>query len=134
MNEVYNAMDIFYLGTSGEGFGIPIIEAMSCGIPVLATDYTTTWELVERTRSGEAVKASEEILGTWNVGRAIVDVDDSAQKIIKLYKDAQLRKEYGLNGRAAVLKEYSWPVVAAQWDELLTRLITPIVKHVPAQI
>ena len=29
MNEVYNLMDCFYLSTSGEGFGIPIIEAMA---------------------------------------------------------------------------------------------------------
>ena len=30
MNEVYNVMDCFLLTTSGEGFGIPIIEAMAC--------------------------------------------------------------------------------------------------------
>ena len=30
MNEIYNLMDIFFLTTSGEGFGIPIIEAMAC--------------------------------------------------------------------------------------------------------
>ena len=123
MNEIYNLFDLFYLGTSGEGFGIPIIEAMACEIPVLATDYTTTWELVERTKSGEAVKKEGEILGSWNVGRAVVDIEDSARKVIKLYKDPKLRKEYGTNGREAVLREYTWEIVSKTWDKLLRSLL-----------
>lgn len=123
MNEVYNLMDLFVLGTSGEGFGIPIIEAMACCIPVLVTDYTTTWELVERTKSGEAIKLSDEILGNWGVGRGLMDIDDCAERIIRLYKNPLLRKEYGLNGRTAVLSEYTWQIVAKQWNDLLEKML-----------
>ena len=35
---LYNCMDIFVLPTAGEGFGIPTVEAMSCGVPVAVTD------------------------------------------------------------------------------------------------
>jgi len=56
MNEIYNAMDLFFLSTSGEGFGIPTIEAMACGVPQVVTDYTTTKELVtDKPKSGEAI-------------------------------------------------------------------------------
>lgn len=123
MNEVYNLMDVFLLGTSGEGFGIPIIEAMSAGIPVLCTDYTTTWELVERNIAGMAVKKSGEILGTWNVGRALMDIDDCGVKLLQLYNDPELRKQYGQNGRNAVLREYTWKEVAKSWDKLLSDMI-----------
>lgn len=123
MNKVYNVMDVFCLGTSGEGFGIPIIEAMACGVPVLCTDYTTTWELIEQHKAGEAIKLGDEILGTWNVGRGVMDINDCADKIVKLYNDPELRKEYGKNGREAVLKEYTWEKVAKDWDKLLTELI-----------
>lgn len=122
MNEVYNLMDVFLLGTSGEGFGVPIIEAMSCCVPVLATDYTTTWELVTRTKSGEAIKVKDEIMGTWNVKRAIMDMDDCAERLIKLSKNPTLRKEYGLNGRQAVLTDYNWQSVVKQWDKILKEL------------
>jgi len=47
MAELYNCMDVFILPTGGEGFGIPTLEAMSCGIPVCVTNYTTGWELVK---------------------------------------------------------------------------------------
>ena len=32
--------------TTGEGFGMPLAEAMSCEVPVVAVDYTTTKELL----------------------------------------------------------------------------------------
>jgi len=122
MNEVYNLMDIFFLGTSGEGFGVPTIEAMSCEIPVLVTDYTTTEEIVIRNDAGEGIKLDAEILGSWNVNRGVMDIEDAADKVIKLYKDPTLREKYGKNGRKAVLKEYNWEAVAEQWHKLLTRM------------
>ena len=47
MVNLYNCMDVFVLPTAGEGFGIPTVEAMSCGVPVCVTNYTTAWELIK---------------------------------------------------------------------------------------
>jgi len=47
MANLYNMMDVFVLPTAGEGFGIPTLEAMSCGVPICVTNYTTGWELVK---------------------------------------------------------------------------------------
>jgi glycosyltransferase involved in cell wall biosynthesis len=38
--ELYNRCDAFVLPTRGEGWGLPIVEAMACGLPVIATDYS----------------------------------------------------------------------------------------------
>jgi len=46
MVDIYNSFDIFALPTAGEGFGIPTLEALSCGKPVIITNYTTSYELV----------------------------------------------------------------------------------------
>ena len=46
MADLYNCMDVFVLPTGGEGFGIPTLEAMSCGVPICVTNYTTGYELV----------------------------------------------------------------------------------------
>jgi len=47
MSHVYNCMDVFVLPTAGEGFGIPTLEAMSCGVPICVTNYTTGYELIK---------------------------------------------------------------------------------------
>ena len=91
MNEIYNAMDVFYLTTSGEGFGVPIIEAMACGVPPVVTDYTTTQELlVEDGLCGIPVKLAAELTGSWNVERAIMDDNDGVKALTDLYNDKDL--------------------------------------------
>tara|TARA_R100000963_G_C4638621_1_gene102393 strand:+ start:290 stop:1807 length:1518 start_codon:yes stop_codon:yes gene_type:complete len=46
MAHLFNCMDVFVLPTAGEGFGIPTLEAMSCGVPICVTNYTTGYELI----------------------------------------------------------------------------------------
>jgi glycosyltransferase involved in cell wall biosynthesis len=36
---LYQSADAFVLPTRGEGWGLPILEAMACGLPVLVTDH-----------------------------------------------------------------------------------------------
>jgi len=140
MNNVYNAMDCFLLTTSGEGFGIPIIEAMACQIPVVATDYTTTPELVMNNKAGLGIKLagvepidlfetdSKEYdkkvftgtqLGSWEVERGICDIDNCAEAIVMLANNPSMCKSFGENGRKAVLEKYDNPIVMKQWDEVL---------------
>jgi len=143
MNEVYNCMDVFFLSTSGEGFGVPIIEAMSCGVPVVATDYTTTPELLlEGLQCGEGVKlagcddisqkdylgkypeydeavGNGTITGSWSVERGLMDIKDGSDKLQKLYDNIKLRETYSKRGREKVLKTYDWPIIINQWDKLL---------------
>lgn len=123
MPEVYNLMDVFLLTTSGEGWGVPTTEAMSCGLPVLVTDYTTTEEIVTRHNAGFPVKVAAELTGSWLVERAIMDDDDCCRKLDELYKNPELRTIMGANGRKAVIDEYDWDLVARVWDEKLTELI-----------
>jgi GT2 family glycosyltransferase len=37
---LYRSADCFVLPTRGEGWGLPVIEAMACGLPVIATDWS----------------------------------------------------------------------------------------------
>lgn len=145
MNNVYNLFDCFFLSTSGEGFGIPIIEAMACEVPVVATSYTTTPELVEQNKSGFGIKlAGTEkqdlfdgqtvieydmktmngtLTGSWEVERAFCDVIDAAEKIETLYANPELRKQMGKNGRKAVEEKYDFKIVGQQFENLFKDML-----------
>ncbi|MFA5132989.1 MAG: glycosyltransferase family 4 protein [Candidatus Paceibacterota bacterium] len=124
MNSVYNIMDVHFLSTSGEGFGVPTIEAAACGIPSVVTDITTTQELlVEDGECGLPVKCLggelDTLTGSWNVERGVMDILDAAKQLQKLYDDAKLRAKLGENGVKKVEKFYDWEKVADDWDRLI---------------
>jgi glycosyltransferase involved in cell wall biosynthesis len=41
----YNSLDLLSACSEGEGFGLPILEAQSCGVPVVTTDFSAMAEL-----------------------------------------------------------------------------------------
>jgi len=43
--DIYSGFDVFCLPTKGEGFGVPLIEAQACGVPIITTRTTTGPEL-----------------------------------------------------------------------------------------
>lgn len=45
MAMTYNALDVHLLASTGEGFGIPTLEAQACGCPVIVGDWTASPEL-----------------------------------------------------------------------------------------
>jgi len=50
MSLMYSSLDVHMLVSSGEGFGIPIIEAQACGCPVITGGWTAMPELVHSGR------------------------------------------------------------------------------------
>lgn len=51
----YRVADVFVMPSSGEGFGIVILEALACGIPVVASQVDGTYEALRGGRLGLTV-------------------------------------------------------------------------------
>ncbi len=47
MGSLYRSADCFVLPTRGEGWGMPIVEAMACGLPAIATDWSGPTEFLD---------------------------------------------------------------------------------------
>ena len=120
LNEVYNAFDVMALPTAGEGFGLPLLESMAAGVPVLATDCSACAELVSG--RGELIRVREFVTGEANIERAIADEGHLAELLERLYRDRELRAEYGRRGREFA-ETMTWDRCAELWAELLEEVV-----------
>lgn len=108
----YNAADLFILPSFYEGFGIVMLEAMACGLPVVASN----------------VSAIPEVIVEGKTGR-LVDPGDPAklsQVIIDLLSRPALRAEMGRTARALVASRYDWRTIAKKTEAVLQRVISGI--------
>ncbi len=53
ISKIVNTFDVLLSPSSGEGFGLPIVEAQACGVPVVVNDWTSMPELVVPGVTGE---------------------------------------------------------------------------------
>jgi GT2 family glycosyltransferase len=51
LGSLYRSADCFVLPSRGEGWGLPMIEAMACGIPTIATNWSAQTEFMNESNS-----------------------------------------------------------------------------------
>jgi len=118
MANLYSSADIFALATIGEGFGLPILESMSCGVPVVVPDVSSHPDFV-----GEgggmlvdiAYHINEPVSSYY---RGYPDMDEYLTSLLLLVEDGGLRKTLGGAARETALK-YDWDGIAAKWEALI---------------
>ena len=120
---IYNCFDVFTLPTRGEGFGLPILEAMACGVATVVTDYSahTEWAGDGGILVPPAALAAEPLT---NIRRAIIDIDLYVTAMIDMLDNPEMRKKYGENGRKKALT-MSWDEIIKQWEDLVDSILFP---------
>ncbi|WP_349743785.1 TIGR03088 family PEP-CTERM/XrtA system glycosyltransferase [Roseateles cavernae] len=103
------ALDCFVLPSLAEGVSNTILEAMACGLPVIATAVGGNVELVEEGRSGFLVPPS--------------DPQSMAARIIELADDGERARRLGAAGRRAVEQRFAMPVMVAGYQGLYDELL-----------
>ena len=86
-----------------EGFGVPVLEAMQCNVPVITSSHS----------------AMEEIAGDAALYTDPASYEDIAEKMMQVYKDEKLRKELIMKGKL-ITPQFSWDKTAALlWQAIL---------------
>ncbi len=109
--DALNELDIF-LGTSildSEGFGVAIVEAMACEIPVIVTDVDGFKEVVDKGKAGIMVPRK--------------DYKKMAEEIYNLIKNPERHKEIGLIQRKQVVENYNWLENVRKMENIYQKLI-----------
>jgi len=94
--EQLHRMDV-YVALSrldSESFGVAILEASACGLPVIVSDVDGLKEVTRHMETGIVVPRESP--------------EKAAQAMLKLAGDKKLRKRLGDNGRNLVNEKYTW--------------------------
>jgi len=68
---VYNLASVFVYPTLYEGFGLPVLEAMACGVPVVTTEISSLPEIIDD--AGILVPANDEAALTLAIQSVLTD-------------------------------------------------------------
>lgn len=105
----YSQADIAIVPSVGhEPFGMPVLEGMAAGLPVVATASGGIPEVLEDGYSGLIVERG--------------DSASLARAIRRLLEEPELRKAMGANGQKVALGR-SWDHIAARLDDIYERLV-----------
>ena len=107
--EIMRGLDCFVLPSLAEGISNTILEAMACGLPVVATDVGGNADLVIHGVTGQIVPAG--------------DVDAMAHSLVQLASSPELAQSMGRAGRQRILEKFSLDAMVGTYQGLYDRLL-----------
>ena len=103
-----NISDVFVLPSLQEGMPNSLLEAMSCGLPVIASKIGGVVDLVEDGKTGILFEPG--------------DISGLSSAMMNLLNDPELGRRLGLEARKRILEGFSIDSVAAQYENLYNRV------------
>jgi glycosyltransferase involved in cell wall biosynthesis len=112
---MYASLDVLLAPSAGEGFGIPVVEAQACGVPVIVSDFSAQPELVGAgwTVSGRRVYTP---IKSWQFLPDVEDILDALKRAYSRDKDlcARRAREFAAQYDVRhVLEEHMLPALEA---------------------
>ncbi|OGI16388.1 MAG: hypothetical protein A3J63_01750 [Candidatus Moranbacteria bacterium RIFCSPHIGHO2_02_FULL_40_12b] len=112
-NILFNTCDLFVqpnvkIEGDVEGFGISVLEAASCKLPVIASNLEGLKDAIKDGQNGFLVESGN--AEAW------------IQKINELLSDDNFRKDFGEKARQFTIENYSWEKIAKKYSEEIRKV------------
>ena len=107
ISEEYSKSSISIVSSLYEGFGYPVIEAMSCETPLIATNVSSIPELVGEYAMLVEPKNEEAL----------------SKAIIKILSDYKSFEEIAVKGRKHIIKTFNWAKIIKEYEKVIFKTI-----------
>ena len=117
---MYSVMDVNVNTSLGEGFGLPLLEGASCGVPILCSEHGNLTDIWSSGADFIKIDRYEYIPNTYQRG-AVINTTDMAEKLSKLYEDRNYLKQKSADAlvRSSELL-FDWKVISDKVSKVLT--------------
>jgi glycosyltransferase involved in cell wall biosynthesis len=118
MAGLYSSLDVLACPSYGEGFGIPIVEAQSCGVPVIVNDWTAMPELVGHGWITEGERWWDMSQGSWFKHATTSSILDCLeQAYLERGGGSEKAREFALGYDVRTVFEEHWKPILATLEE-----------------
>ena len=107
IKNLYSTSSIAIVSSLYEGFGYPVIEAMSCQVPLIATNVSSIPEL------------------TLDYATLISPKDENAieKNVKEILLNYNLYKEKAIRGRNHIIETFNWDKITSEYEKLIYKTI-----------
>lgn len=120
LSRITGSGDVFAHPTQGGGFEIPVLEAMSCGVPPMASNFVGLPELIEG--NGWKLPLVTRYFSPLDSTQGIVDEHKFAEAIEDAYNNPDKVKKLGEKAREKAVAEYDWSLVNPKYYQIIDEL------------
>ena len=107
ITDLYSKSSAAIVSSLYEGFGYPVIEAMSCEVPLIATNVSSIPELTKEFAILVDPKSDQMIA-------------DSVRKVLLNYDKY---KEVAVKGRQHVIENFNWAKITRKYENIIQKQI-----------
>ena len=107
IRKLYSTSSVAIVSSLYEGFGYPVIEAMSCEVPLIATNVSSIPELVGK--YGILIDPKDENLLSHEIKNVLSNYDD--------------HKKTAIQGRQHIIKTFNWSKITNEYEKTIFKVI-----------
>jgi len=109
LEPLFSCADLFLLPSEQESFGLTALEAMNCGVPVIATDIGGLPELVAHEKTGYLFPVGE--------------TERMAEAAVALLRDHEQHEQFGKRARERAVQDFSASRIIPQYEAFYREIL-----------